>query len=131
MASLHIITLLLLATASSVQAGLSDQTFSWVDLSAGVAGTVGICVFFVGIGFLIHDLGFREYLAEVRTNGETFAQDLPDFILSEPTLIGAKSLSELDKVDIDDEIDPPSDVGVVIEDEMPVYDGMAEASTGL
>lgn len=86
----------------------------------------------MGIGFLIHDLGFREYLAEVRTNGETFVQDLPDLTLSEPTITGAKSLSELEKVDIDDEIDPPSDgVGVVIEDEMQVYDGMAEASTGL
>nr|XP_054774893.1 uncharacterized protein LOC129283082 [Lytechinus pictus] len=122
-----ILAILIVGTSSVAEAGLSDQTFTWIDLSAGVAATVGICVFLVGIAFMINDLGFREYLAEVRPNGRPFVEDLPDVDTPEPIgTVFSPPMSDGNDPSVpekdDDDFTKPSaaEVGYVNEGELPI-----------
>ena len=58
----------------------TDQTFAWTDVSAGVAGTVAICLAFLGVGFLIYEFNMRDYFRERRNDGTVYTQMVEDVI---------------------------------------------------
>ncbi|XP_071494211.1 uncharacterized protein [Diadema antillarum] len=74
MKSSQVLFVVLVALVANAQAALKDQSFTWVDVSAGVAGSVAICVMFVGVAFLTYELGCRNYAKELRSNGKPYTE---------------------------------------------------------
>ena len=54
---------------------LTDQTFDWADVSAGVAGTVAIMFAIIGLVFVVYDHTCRDYFREEKDRGHDVGYD--------------------------------------------------------